>query len=33
MMIEEHLVARVLIAFVFLGIATVAVAMAAHLGA
>ena len=32
-MIEEHLMARPLIAFVFLGLATVAVAMAAHLGA
>jgi hypothetical protein len=30
---EEHLLARALIAFVFAGIATVAVAMAAHFGA
>ena len=31
-MIEEHLMARALIAFVFLGLATVALAMAAHMG-
>jgi hypothetical protein len=29
---EEHLIARVLIAFVFAGIATIAAAMTAHLG-
>jgi hypothetical protein len=29
---EEHLMARALIAFVFAGIATIAVTLAAHLG-
>jgi hypothetical protein len=29
---EEHLMAKALIAFVFAGLATVAMAMAAHLG-
>jgi len=29
---EEHLMAKALIAFVFAGIATIAMAMAAHLG-